>query len=136
MPIKKICKAKNCSNLCDYSIGYCEEHLHIPEQLKKARQQRNDRLRGTAHSRGYNKDWKRDRLIHLENEPLCRECLKDNVYTPATEVDHIIPHRGDMKKFWDKNNCQSLCKIHHSKKTASEDGGFGNTFKSIGDINK
>lgn len=43
----------------------------------------------------------------------------------ATEVDHIIPHRGDQQLFWDTNNWQGLCKPCHSRKTAQEDGGFG-----------
>nr|DAE96978.1 MAG TPA: HNH endonuclease [Caudoviricetes sp.] len=45
---------------------------------------------------------------------------------PATEVDHIIPHRGDQKLFWDMSNWQALCHNCHSAKTAREDGGFGN----------
>ena len=38
----------------------------------------------------------------------------------AKEVDHIIPHRGDMQLFWDVANWQGLCKSCHSKKTAQE----------------
>jgi 5-methylcytosine-specific restriction protein A len=41
-------------------------------------------------------------------------------------VDHIIPHKGNMNLFWDKRNWQSMCGRCHSKKTAKEDGGFGN----------
>lgn len=44
----------------------------------------------------------------------------------ATVVDHVIPHRGDMELFWDSDNWQSMHKQCHDKKTASEDGGFGN----------
>lgn len=44
----------------------------------------------------------------------------------ATEVDHIKPHRGDMVLFWDESNWQGLCRSHHSRKTAGENGGFGN----------
>ncbi|WP_330164070.1 HNH endonuclease [Paenibacillus campinasensis] len=44
----------------------------------------------------------------------------------STVVDHIIPHKGDPKLFWDKNNWQALCKKCHDTKTAREDGGFGN----------
>jgi 5-methylcytosine-specific restriction protein A len=40
-------------------------------------------------------------------------------------VDHKVPHRGDMKLFWDRNNWQSMAKECHDRKTASEDGGFG-----------
>ena len=39
----------------------------------------------------------------------------------AKEVDHIIPHKGNMKLFWDSdNNWSPLCKSCHSKKTAKE----------------
>ena len=41
--------------------------------------------------------------------------------TEATVVDHIIPHRGDMKLFWDKSNWQPLCEHHHNVKTMTED---------------
>jgi len=33
--------------------------------------------------------------------------------TPATVVDHITPHRGDMARFWDRENWQSLCAPCH-----------------------
>ena len=39
---------------------------------------------------------------------------------PATDVDHIIPHRGDKKLFWDSGNWQSLCHECHSRKSYSE----------------
>ena len=45
---------------------------------------------------------------------------------PATVVDHIIPHKGDMDIFWDEDNWQPLCKRCHDQKTATENGGFGN----------
>ena len=43
----------------------------------------------------------------------------------AKVTDHIIPHKRDMKLFWDRNNWQPLCKPCHDTKTAREDGGFG-----------
>jgi 5-methylcytosine-specific restriction protein A len=43
----------------------------------------------------------------------------------ATELDHIIPHKGNNELFWDESNHQGLCKHHHSLKTAKEDGGWG-----------
>ena len=56
----------------------------------------------------------------LQKHPLCEECRKDGRLTPATVVDHIIPHRGDSKLFWDEHNWQPLCKDCHDRKT-----GFG-----------
>jgi 5-methylcytosine-specific restriction endonuclease McrA len=29
-------------------------------------------------------------------------------------VDHIIPHRGDDRLFWDRSNWQALCAHHHN----------------------
>jgi len=33
---------------------------------------------------------------------------------PATVVDHRIPHRGDKRLFWDRNNWEPLCASCHS----------------------
>lgn len=42
----------------------------------------------------------------------------------ATVVDHIKPHRGNQKLFWDKENWQSLCtKCHNSYKQRLEKSG-------------
>lgn len=82
-------------------------------------------------SKIYNNRWRKASKAYLKDNPLCVHCKKEDRLTPATEVDHIIPHGGDMKRFWDKSNWQSLCKKCHSKKTALEDGGFGNTPKSL-----
>jgi hypothetical protein len=42
----------------------------------------------------------------------------------AVVVDHIVPHRGDMKLFWDSGNWQSLCKTcHDSFKQRQEKSG-------------
>ena len=34
-----------------------------------------------------------------------------------TVVDHIVPHRGDARLFWDEDNWQPLCKSCHDRKT-------------------
>lgn len=46
------------------------------------------------------------------------------------DVDHIIPHRGDDALRLALSNLQTLCNVCHSRKTASEDGGFGNARKA------
>jgi len=55
--------------------------------------------------------------------------LSEGRMEPATETDHILPHNGDAEMFWDRSNWQGLCHMHHSKKTAAEDGGYGNRRK-------
>lgn len=65
--------------------------------------------------------YRKARSRFMSENPYCVECGK-----VATDLDHIKPHKGNMKLFWDKSNWQPLCKACHSRKTASEDGGFGN----------
>ena len=80
----------------------------------------------TSAQRGYGYAWQKARAGHLANSPLCVMCERDGRVTLATVVDHSTPHRGDMKLFWDSSNWQALSKECHDKKTAREDGGFGN----------
>lgn len=89
---------------------YCEKHLPLhPEATRPAAK------------RGYNRRWQKARKSYLEAHPLCVQCAKQGKYVRATVVDHIIPHRGDQKLFWDQNNWQSLCKSCHDQKTLTED---------------
>jgi len=60
------------------------------------------------------------RAMRLSEEPLCRTCLAAGRYTAATDVDHIEPHRGNVEKFLNYENTQSLCKSCHSRKTLGE----------------
>ena len=79
--------------------------------------------RGCMHDCSYCYDgrWRKARMLFLEAHPLCAECLKSGRYVKATVVDHIIPHRGDQKLFWDQSNWQALCKPCHDHKTMTED---------------
>lgn len=76
-----------------------------------------DKITSTKRTKPYGHKWRQLREWVLRRQPLCKECEKRGKIEPATEVDHIIPHKGDMKIFWDRNNLQGLCKPHHSAKT-------------------
>jgi 5-methylcytosine-specific restriction protein A len=81
--------------------------------------------------RGYDRRWRKLRAMHLVSEPLCRTCLANGKPVGANVVDHIIPHEGQADPlFWDPENLQSLCVRCHNRKTAREDGGFGNVKKA------
>lgn len=82
--------------------------------------------RGNSTERGYGYRWQQTRAGYLRKHPLCAHCARDGRVEPATDVDHIVPHRGDQALFWDRSNWQGLCHACHSRKTAAEDGGFGN----------
>jgi 5-methylcytosine-specific restriction protein A len=79
--------------------------------------------RGNASERGYDWRWQKYRIGFLKNNPLCVRCMRDQLVTPATIVDHITPHRGNEELFWNQTNHQALCKRCHDRKTATEDGG-------------
>jgi 5-methylcytosine-specific restriction protein A len=66
-----------------------------------------------THDQLYGRRWRAARAGHLRNHPLCVMCKADGRTTEAVIVDHVTPHRGDQKLFWNKSNWQSLCKTHH-----------------------
>lgn len=66
------------------------------------------------------------RQKRLRSDPYCVMCLnRQGILTPATVVDHIKEHKGNRKLFFDYDNTQSLCKLHHdSTKQSEERRGF------------
>ena len=101
------CRYPGCPGLCEQGQVFCKDHMEWS----------GDRLRGGADARGYNAKWKSARLCYLRRHPLCVLCQRKGRLTPATVVDHIVPHRGDEELFWDNKNWQPLCKSCHDKKT-------------------
>ena len=80
----------------------------------------------------YNHRWSKHRRMFLQANPLCVMCQAQGYVEAATVVDHIKPHRGDLRLFWDENNWQALCKVHHdSAKQAEERSGL----QRGGDVN-
>lgn len=84
--------------------------------------------RASASRRGYDRHWQRYVKFYRECvEPLCRECGKRGILSPMDCVDHIEPMSGpDDPRWYDQTNHQALCLSCHSRKTAAEDGAFGN----------
>jgi 5-methylcytosine-specific restriction enzyme A len=79
-----------------------------------------DRARPNAARRGYGPRWRRARAAFLAQHPLCASCEARGRVVPATIVDHVVPHRGDQKLFWDETNWAPACKPCHDAKTARE----------------
>jgi len=79
-----------------------------------------DKLRPSAHDRGYDSKWRREskEFLALPHNRLCA-CGCGRV---ADCVDHKVPHRGDMKLFWDRKNWQPLASspCHASRKQRME----------------
>jgi 5-methylcytosine-specific restriction protein A len=65
--------------------------------------------------------WRRLRLAHLKDNPLCVECDKQGLLVPAVVVDHAHGHAGDWRdRFFDADELQSLCQTCHNSKSARE----------------
>lgn len=91
--------------------GQCQ-----PQRPRTAEAHRATPPRKSAAKRGYGRKWRTARAAFLA-EPdnrLCKLCQA----AIATEVDHIEPHRGDLKLFWRRSNWQGACKRCHSRKSA------------------
>lgn len=83
----------------------------------------------SAYARGYTKRWDRAAKAFRLRYPLCgmrpdgqvpamSQCYLEGRETPATQTDHVVPHRGDMVLFWDaRNNWQSLCATCGARKS-------------------
>jgi len=113
---KRPCSYPGCPELTDG--GLCEKH-------KRLLQHEQNQARGGSAKMGYGYRWQKARELFLRENPLCAECQRYGRITPATVVDHIKPHKGNQKLFWDWSNWQALCKQCHDKKTAQQDGRWG-----------
>jgi 5-methylcytosine-specific restriction protein A len=61
--------------------------------------------------------WQRLREAVLRDDPFCRICRTHGRHTLTTEIDHILKHEGDPRRFWDRANLQGLCHTCHTAKT-------------------
>jgi 5-methylcytosine-specific restriction protein A len=96
--------------------------VHRPAGARSAAEAKRalDRQRPSAAARGYGARWRRARAVYLARHPLCAACQAAGYIKPSTVVDHVVPHRGDPKLFWDEANWAALCKPCHDAKTARE----------------
>lgn len=105
------CRHPGCCALV--SDGYCEAHR--PKSVDRS-----------AEAREWHKLYNTDLWINhlrpeqLLREPWCRECTNRGLRVRATDVDHIVDHKGDMDLFSDSGNLESLCHSCHSRKTLRE----------------
>lgn len=93
MPGLKVCPVNGCPNLT--AGRWCTNHSQ-----------------SAGHHFYASKRWKILRDEVRQAEPFCRICGQ-----LMTDVDHVVPHRGDEALFFDRSNLQGLCLECHSAKT-------------------
>ena len=106
------CRHPGCHQLV--SDGYCAAH-----QADGKAGTWSDPLRKSRHERGYGTEWDKTRKRILSRDKgLCQVCLAKGLYTPAKEVDHILPKAEGGSD--DDANLQAICRPCHQVKTAAE----------------
>lgn len=106
------CRHPGCCELV--SDGYCDQHRPA------ARGQRGEESKSWRWMYATVK-WRNElRPGQLMREPFCRACAQRGLRVRATDVDHVVDHRGDWARFCDESNLESLCHSCHSRKTATE----------------
>lgn len=84
-------------------------------ERRRAQNREHDARRRRQPHRKLYKDprWIHGREVHLGQHPLCVYCHQSGVVRAATVVNHKIPHRGDVKLFFDPANWESCCAPCH-----------------------
>ena len=62
--------------------------------------------------------WRKLRAVILSQDPLCVKCLERGTHKESKVVNHIKPHKGDRKLFYDMKNLEGLCKRCHNRLSA------------------
>jgi 5-methylcytosine-specific restriction endonuclease McrA len=102
-------------------------HKTPPTRLKshaKAVARKTEQKRSNQKSKVYNHDWRSLRAHFLALNPTCKLCG-----AMAVHADHIKTAKEFPELRLSISNLQPLCHSCHSRKTAKEDGGFGNAKK-------
>jgi 5-methylcytosine-specific restriction protein A len=108
--LRRYCATPGCPVIVDR--GHCALHERVVD-----RDRPNAAVRRLYHrARWRHPVWGR-RAQTLLRDPLCVRCLEEGETTPSTEVDHVVPHRGDLTLFWSADNLAGLCRRHHAEKT-------------------
>lgn len=118
MAIMSVCARTGCRNLVEDG-GLCSQCAAKRKPNPSGR--KSVSVKGWMNSARY-----RNRRREWIKGKLCVFCLEKGIRKFADTLEHKIAHCGDYELFWNEENWQGSCWSCHSRKTAKEDGGFGN----------
>jgi len=113
MPSKPLtfCRRPACRTLVRGG-GFCAAH-----QSEAFRQRNAGRERAEDRKFYQSPQWRQLRQRLLSDRPLCEECLRTEVFTPATVMDHMLPREERPDLALDPSNLRGLCASCHNRKT-------------------
>jgi len=92
------------------------------QQAKDLANRQSKRVRPDYTNWYKDRNYLRRRATYLAEHPWCVRCQAEGKsFVAATELDHIIPFKGNRILFLDWNNWQGLCARHHGLKSMTED---------------
>jgi len=115
------CGAVGCTAMIPAGERLCQEHRGHRE-----------RERGSAASRGYDRDWQAVRLEYLHAHPLCEDCEAAGLVVPAALVHHVAPLRSGGARL-DAGNMRALCERCHARTHGRLARAAGNAKKPAAD---
>lgn len=71
-----------------------------------------------------NRAWRKLRGWYIRNNPLCVHCKTEGIIKAGDVVDHIIEIKNGGEKL-NSLNLQTLCHLHHNRKTQEHAEGEG-----------
>lgn len=111
MPIVKLCISPGCKAYAINGKCYCEKHYVEKKPFQSA-----------VRSNNYNSaEWRQLKAEIRKEQTTCANCGRTAIESGyPLEAHHIIPPRGNLALFYDKNNIVMLCKECHSQITNEE----------------
>jgi len=106
---KNICRYPSCNTLIEPNTTYCSEHIPPKRIPFKNAIRTNEKFYSTTR-------WRKLRKKILAETPYCIKCGADS----GLEIHHKIPPRGDIKLFYNDDNCVPVCGNCHKRATANE----------------
>lgn len=116
MPERKLCKANGCFRLAEVGRKYCQLHEYMEQEDRERDLARFKDFTPSLWRKFYDSPrWRAMAEKKRQETPNCEICG-----APATEIHHLIPHRGDPELFFDYGNLQALCHRCHTEQTKRE----------------